>query len=311
MKNLISLILSILLISTFASGETVKLEKIIDLKGKKKKNIVEVLFGKKPDLLIKPVSIVEIDKGLYCVTDQSNGRIVIINEKGDRKKNISTFNGKNFISPVSCARGNSGGFYVSDSYYRSVIEFGKDLKYKRILISDQNRRITGIYFYLGKLFCTDTQNHQVVIYDLEGKEILHFGDRGSEIGKFNYPTHIVVDTDSIYITDALNFRVQIFDHSGEFVATFGRNGRSGGEFSKPKGIAVDSEKRIYVTDVMFDNIQIFDSSGQFLHYFGGPGSGDLNFWMPSGILLDKAGRIFVLDTYNSRIQIFKVIQETE
>jgi len=311
LKNLISLILTMLLISTFASGEAVRLEKIIDLKGKKKKSIVEIVFGKKPDLQIKPFSIAEIDKGLYCVTDQSNGLIFIINEKGARKKTISTFNRKNFISPVSCTGGNSGGFYVSDSYYRSVIEFGKDLKYKRILTSDQKRRITGICFYMGKLFSTDTQNHQVVVYDLEGKEILHFGKRGSEIGEFNFPTHVIVDTDRIYITDALNFRIQIFDHSGKFISTFGKNGRSGGEFSKPKGIAVDSKKRIYVTDVMFDNIQIFDRTGQFLYYFGGPGSGDINFWMPGEIVIDKAGRIFVLDTYNSRIQIFKVIQEME
>ena len=267
------------------------------------------MFGKKKINPVKPSSIFFINDIYLGITDQLNGLILVLNRNGKILKRIRKSGKINFLSPVSGCRDGSDGFYISDSSLRLIVQFSEKYKLKRILMSDQEKRITGIAFYNKKLFCTDTQNHKVLVINNQGNTLLEFGRRGSGKGTFNYPTHIIVDEDTIYINDSLNFRIQMFDHHGEFKGMFGKNGKSGGDFSKPKGIAVDSKKRIFVSDVMFDNVQVFDTNGRFLSYFGGPGNAEGKFWMPSGIMIDKDDLIYVADTYNSRCQVFKVVDE--
>lgn len=288
--------------------ESVKFVKSVKLEyGNRNGKIAKLLFGKIKTIPVNPSSIFFINDNNIGITDQLNGLVIVLNKKGKILKRIRRSGKLNFLSPVSGCTDRSGGFYISDPSLRLIVQFSERFKFTKILISDQNRRITGISSFEDKLFGTDSQNHKVLVVNSQGKTLLEFGKRGSDKGEFNFPTHIAVDKDMIYINDALNFRIQMFDHKGNFKGMFGKNGKSGGDFSKPKGIAVDSKKRIFVTDVMFDNVQVFDTKGRFLSYFGGPGSGERKFWMPSGIMIDKDDLIYVADTYNNRYQIFNVV----
>ncbi len=294
------------------SGESVKLMDVVEIKtGKKHGKLTDLILGKKKENYTNPSSLFMIGGDLIGIVDQVNARVIILNKTRKVQKIISGFGKKRFQSPVSGTCGSENKFYISDSILRMIIRFNDSMSFDRVIFSDSNLRLTGICFYNGKLFCTDTGNHRVVILDERGKQLKAFGVRGTGEGEFNFPTHVFVDSEQIYITDALNSRIQIFDHNGIFVRTFGKNGMRGGDFSKPKGIAVDSKKRIFVTDVMFDNVQIFDAEGRFLSYFGESGSEDNNFWMPGGIMIDEKDLIYVADTYNHRIKIFKVISEKE
>lgn len=307
-KFLIFLFLVIFIINL--NAETISVLKVINLNGKKKyKNVSDILFGRKKKNLIRPGSIFQLKEGLLGITDQVNGSIVIFDSEGKVKKKILSFKKIRIISPVSGTSNEQGEFFISDSSLRLILKFRSDFKFEKIFVLNIKRRITGINFFKGKLFCTDSGNHEIVVYKMNGKELFSFGKRGSAPGEFNFPTHIAVDNDFIYITDALNFRIQIFDHKGGFIRKFGRNGRRGGEFSKPKGIAIDRKKRIFVTDVIFDNVQVFDIQGRFLNYFGAPGAEKGEFWMPSGIMVDKTDKVNVADTYNNRIQVFKISTE--
>jgi len=231
--------------------------------------------------------------------------VVFSDMKGNIRKRVRRAGKIPFSSPVSGCAG-PGGIYVSDSALRIIAHFSNGLKFKSVLFSDPARRVTGIAGFGDRLFCTDTENHEIVIISAAGKIRKEFGRRGIKPGEFNFPTHIAVDKDYIYVTDAMNFRIQIFDHKGVFQGMFGKNGKKGGDFSKPKGIAVDSRKRIFVADIIFDSVQVFDLNGRFLSYFGGPGKEQGQFWMPSGVMIGKNDVIFVADTYNSRLQLFQV-----
>jgi len=292
--------------------KSVKFVKSIELgKGTANGKITKFLFGKKKINPVKPSSVFFINEVNLGITDQLNGLVLVINKKGKVLKRIRKSGKMSFLSPVSGSSDGSGGFYISDSSLRLILQFSEKYKFKKLFISDQRKRITGIAFFENKLFCVDTENHNVIIYNDKGIEILKFGRRGSGKGTFNYPTHLAVDKDTIYINDSLNFRVQMFDHEGKFKSMFGKNGKRGGDFSKPKGIAIDSKKRIFVTDVMFDTVQVFDTNGRFLSYFGGPGNSEGKFWMPSGIMINKDDSIYIADTYNSRCQVFKVVDEVK
>ncbi len=298
------------MVTFYSFPESVKFVRSIESgAGRGKGDVANFFFGKKKQDLVRPASVFYINDDTFGITDQLRGFILILDTDGRIKKKISKVRKWSFQSPVSGCSNGSGGFYISDSSLRIIAEFSEKFKFIRILTSNKNMRITGIAFNGNKLFCTDSNNHKIVVFDNNGNVLLSFGKRGREKGKFNFPTHIAVDKDTIYVNDALNFRIQMFDHKGVFKGMFGKNGKNGGDFSKPKGIAVDSKKRIFVSDVMFDNVQVFDLQGRFLTYFGGPGNSEGKFWMPSGIMVNKNDYIFVADTYNSRCQVFKIVDE--
>ncbi|HNW92856.1 MAG TPA: hypothetical protein PKM88_08110, partial [bacterium] len=77
----------------------------------------------------------------------------------------------------------------------------------------------------GNLYLTDFGNHDVVKLDAAGREVLRFGGRGREPGKFLGPEGIAVDgRGNIYVVDNGNSRVQKFSPDGVFLMLFGSYG---------------------------------------------------------------------------------------
>jgi len=68
-----------------------------------------------------------------------------------------------------------------------------------------------------------------------------WGGPGTEVGQFNSPTGIAVDSAAnVYAADSRNYRIQKFDSNGNFLAKWGTRGAGEGLFDLPSGIDVDS-----------------------------------------------------------------------
>ncbi len=158
----------------------------------------------------------------------------------------------------------------------------------------------------GRLFVVDTPRHVVHVLPLgPGGEARVLGGRGTEPGKFNFPTHVAVDGEGrLAVCDAMNFRVQIFDAALRPLTAFGQLGDGLGDLSRPKGIAIDREGVVFVVEGYFDVIQAFDPQGKLLGVFGGSGVRPGRLWLAGGIALDARGLLYVADTYNARVQVF-------
>ena len=159
-----------------------------------------------------------------------------------------------------------------------------------------------------RLYVVDSQLNGVVVFDLQGKFVKQFGERGAGPGEFNFPTHVTADSQGfLWVTDSLNGRIQKFDRQGNYQGRIGSPGDSSGHFSRPKGAALDSLGRVYVVDGLFGNVQIFDPDGRLLLALGQAGSQAGEFWLPNGIAISRDNRIFVADSYNRRVQILKYV----
>lgn len=158
----------------------------------------------------------------------------------------------------------------------------------------------------GRLFVVDAARHVVHVLPLgPGGEARVLGGRGTEPGRFNFPTHAAVDAAGrLAVCDALNFRVQLFDAALEPVAAFGQLGDGLGDLPRPKGIVIDREGVVFVLEGYFDVVQAFDARGRLLGLFGGSGVQPGRFWLAGGMALDARGRLYVADTYNGRVQVF-------
>lgn len=137
---------------------------------------------------------------------------------------------------------------------------------------------------------------------LTARHIRSFGEQGENVGQFNFPLGLIVDSrDRLIIADAQNNRIQICDEFGNCRA-FGRRGRSPGNFRNPHGVAVDAQDRIYTVETHTNRVQIFSPDGDLLGGFGEWGSCLGCFRTPGDVAIDNLGQILVADEKNYRVQ---------
>jgi DNA-binding beta-propeller fold protein YncE len=220
--------------------------------------------------------------------------------------------GEAFSQPVGVAWDPGGRLLVADSVAACVFVFADDGTCPGRLGSGLLQRPSGLAVDAAgeRIFVADAAAHQVVVLDPAGRLLKRIGGRGLDLGQFNYPTNVALDsTGRLYVADTLNFRVQVFDRSLEPLRQIGSAGDLPGYFSRPKGLALDSADHLYVVDAHFESVQIFDPEGPLLLSFGQEGSGPGEFWLPAGIHIDASDRIWIADSYNRRVQVFQYLPE--
>ena len=140
----------------------------------------------------------------------------------------------------------------------------------------------------------------------DGEQLItHFGELGSEPGKFTWPAALVLDDDTnVYVLDEYLARVTVFDKDGELLNHWGDVYGSGdGEMNRPSGMARRDDV-LFITDSKNHRVQKFSLDGKYIGQFGSHGSGHGQLDSPWGISLDKDGNVFVADWRNDRIQSF-------
>ena len=98
----------------------------------------------------------------------------------------------------------------------------------------------------GNCYVTDSGNHRVVKFNKNWQRVLSFGERGEEVGQFQYPLCVSVGhNDFLYVTDLNNNRIQIFSPFGQFLGTLDQADNST-PLKAPCLTAVDPQGKLYV-----------------------------------------------------------------
>jgi sugar lactone lactonase YvrE len=257
-----------------------------------------------PAELAKPFGLAIDAQGDILVTDTGANAVCCLDRARKKWLRWDQVGKTRFQSPVAIAR-HRDTIFVADSGLGKVLAFGENGK-AQFEITRELERPSGLAVSGERIYVSDTQLHQVVVYDVRGVFLNKFGKRGTGEGEFNFPTHVAVDSKGlIYITDSLNCRVQVFDAEGKFQRSIGSAGDTPGHFSRPKGVATDTAGHVYIVDAMFDNVQVFDEQGQLLLNWGQNGTEPGQFWLPNAIAISRDNEIYVADSYNRRIQVFQ------
>ena len=220
--------------------------------------------------------------------------------------------GKTFKEPVGVACDPAGRVFVADSSAGVVYVFDAQGHPAGEIGRGKLSRPCGLAYDArrSRLFVADAGLHRVAIFSLAGQLLATLGSRGTQLGQFNYPTNVALDSKGrLYVSDSLNFRVQQFDAALQPLRQIGANGDIPGYFGQPKGIAVDGQDHLYVIDANFEVVQIFDFQGTLLLDFGGEGVGPGQFWLPAGMFIDGHNRLWIADSYNHRVQAFDYLPE--
>jgi len=153
--------------------------------------------------------------------------------------------------------------------------------------------------------------HRVAVFDLEGRFLRWIGARGTEPGRFNFPTYVAVAANGdLYVVDTLNWRVQVFGADGAFVRAFGRHSDARGDFDRPKGVGFDRFGNVYVADSSWDRVLVFSCWGRPLLDFGGRGTWPGGLQEPTAVAVAPDDRIYVADTNGHRVNIYRLVNTT-
>lgn len=293
-----------------------KIRYIGELKGFQQsgQTVSTILFGREDSgKILRPVSIAVGDEGQIAIGDQDRKGVHLFFPATQKYLFLITAGGEIIESPVGVAFDDQGALFVTDSLLRRVFVFEPDGAFRMSITKAGDlplMRPTGVVFnrFDKKIYVTDTQSHQLLLYNQRGNFIGRMGERGTEAGAFNFPTHLATDrSGNLYVTDSMNFRAQVFNLQHDSWKKFGRHGNGAGDFASSKGIGVDSNGIIYVAETLFDSVQLFDSDGTYLLSIGAQGNGPAQFYMPSGLFIDYRDRLYVCDTYNQRILMFQLL----
>lgn len=230
---------------------------------------------------------------------------------------VSRFAGKgdfdeNLEKPEGIAVDPQGNIFVADYTTGYIKKYDKEYNWLLTFAGygsgpGQNFKSEFASIHDGKLYVPEVGNHEVDVYDMDGKFLFSFDGSKSPAGKLNNPEAAKANSQGdIYVSDLKNDRMMVFDKDGKFKFTWGATGSATGEFKAPAGVGIDKDDNVYVSEIGNDRMQVFDKNGNFITMWGSTGSGDGQFGNMHGVLVDKStGWIYIADTANNRVQVYK------
>jgi DNA-binding beta-propeller fold protein YncE len=272
----------------------------------------DIVIGEAPPVVLdRPQTGVVDESGRILVTDIGRSVVFVFDEKEGKLSVWEKASGLvEFITPVGIAVGPAGEVFVADSELALIARLDRDGNTGKPIGKGQLKRPTGLAYEnrTKRLYVTDTQDHQIKIFDLEGNLLDSYGEHGEGPGQFNYPTHIAVAHEKLYVSDSMNARIQVLSTAtGRYLGSIGKRGLFLGNLVRPKGVAADSEHNVYVIESYHDYMLIYNRRGEFLMPIGSVGFGAGNFHLPAGVWVDARNRVFVADTLNSRVAVFQYL----
>ena len=265
----------------------------------------------KPVVLQRPSSGVVGEDGRIFVTDPSRQAVFVFDPQEGR---LIVWEGATatarFVAPAGIALGMSGDVYVADSELGVVVRLNRKGESVGVIGNGELRRPVGLAFdaAMQRLYVADTHDHNIKVFDADGRLLHTLGQRGEKPGELNYPTYLAFSKGELYVTDTMNARVQVLDtETGKSKRIIGERGMNVGNLVRPKGVAVDDEGNVYIIESYYDHLLVFNKRGEFLMPIGGTGQGIGNFFLPSGVWIDAHNRIFVADMFNGRVALFQFL----
>jgi sugar lactone lactonase YvrE len=306
-------------------------------------------FGIKDSFYIEDTSHLNYPSGVFATNDgvwvvEAYGmRALKFNKSGAFQTKIGQAGHRYLQTPnqllsieslSDAAVDSDGNLWLANSDVSTVLEFGADGTYKKMLGkqystvgssagNDVFNHPEGIAFDSSKrIYISDQNNHRVQVFNPDGSYLATIGVTGiagSDDSHFTNPHRITIDSDNLLYVPDDNFRVQIINVTNPqapiHVATLGVSGQQGEDnnhFNSPHGVAVDGNF-IYVADTWCHRVQIFNRATRAYTATLGEnctaGSTNDHFSSPYDVSVDTAGNLYVADNGNMRVQVFNSAQQ--
>ena len=210
--------------------------------------------------------------------------------------------------------------WIVDAEGHAVYKFTNDGK--KLLLTLGTPRVSGyddthfrrptflVFMDANKMYLADGyDNTRVIKYDMNGKKLLQWGQKGSgrnetRPGYWNNVHGIAVDptTRRVYVNDRQNSRVQIFDENGKYLDEWNFGPRPPMDIHS---FIVTSDRKLWAADQGTHKILGYDLNGHFLYSWGSWGEFPGGMWGVHGLSTDQEGNFYVAEVNNGRVQKYR------
>lgn len=159
----------------------------------------------------------------------------------------------------------------------------------------------GVCFVGARMFVTDAERHEVIVFNLDGSFDRRFG--GDALSRPVGIVHVAA-RERLYVVDGGAGCVVVFTPDGTEASRWGAPGSGPGEFNLPTHIAWDGGERLAVADSANFRVQLFDLDGAAVAAVGRKGDGAGDFALPKGVAFDRTGHLYVVDAQFENVQLF-------
>ena len=160
----------------------------------------------------QPKGITISSDGHIYVCDAANHCVCVLDING---KFLFSFGSRGsgdkcFDSPVDICFASDGFLYITDVGNSRICVYDKDGKFVRKFTTTY-RPFCIAATDCGHLIVSSWTSNKVMMYTPGGDLVHVFGEHGGELGQFDSPTGVSVDSDGlIYIADSNSHRIQVF-----------------------------------------------------------------------------------------------------
>ncbi|KRX15372.1 E3 ubiquitin-protein ligase TRIM71, partial [Trichinella nelsoni] len=178
----------------------------------------------------RPAGVAVTSSNDIVVVDKDNHRVQVFTSNGlfklkfgEKGRDVGQFNypwgvavSPDDIIAVSDTRNHRVQLFTANGLFWRKFGYEQALYYKQF---DSPR---GVAFGPDgrRLFCTDFNNHRLVVYDLAAGRVTMHGVEGDAEAHFRRPQGIDVDTQgNLFVADSRNNRIQIFSPQMNFIAS--------------------------------------------------------------------------------------------
>jgi sugar lactone lactonase YvrE len=263
-------------------------------------------------LIFQPYSVASDGKGRFFVADFVGGIIHVFDIANHKYRQLAAA----VAGPQKLLVDSQGELWILSSDKGLLLRFAADESPRpEVKLPGVGRAASfAIDRQRNRIYVSDAPQHQLRLYDLNGRFLETIGTRGSAPGEFNYPGDLDLDADgNLYIVDAMNARIQVLAPDGTPRRSFGERGTARGSFSVPKGIAVSPSGLVYVSDASQHKIVIFSKEGEYLltigarYVYKGEGISPGGFNFPAGLDVDANDTLWVADLMNGMVHEFQYL----
>jgi len=237
---------------------------------------------------------------------------------GQSGKLLVAWGANEFIMPHGMTLDHEDNVWLTDVGRHQVFKFTHDGKLLLTLGERGKPGADKLHFNLptdvavlpdGSFFVSDGyKNTRVVKFSAAGHYEFEWGGKGAEVGQFNLPHGITVDSRGrVIVCDRSNSRLQVFDAKGAFLAEW-----KGAHIGRPYGVSVGADGHIFAIDGGDQQIKIpgrskfveLDADGRVVDSFGSFGAEPGEFQLGHDIAVARDGAVYVAEGQGRRVQKF-------